>query len=302
MKSLLIATATIFLGSLSASAENIRATAERFLAAVQTGDLKVVEQMVAEDIYFEDPTFSDAGPVKGKEAVMNVYRNYTGGIRNIHSMIMDGFTSGNTAVLTYMFYTEANLAEPDKPQHFAPIMARLTRIVEVKGGKVTRHTDLANYDAMWSAIAEYRGTAFQISSQHLKLAEDYMDALDSNKIDFAEQYVGDDIIFEDPTWGEVYHTGRAAVLNEYRTNYSGGLSNMKKRMTNSFESNGTVILSFILYGDLGVPKEDGTVQIVPVMGKVVRVFKFEEGKVVRHIDLADYDVMKQAVAKVMAAS
>lgn len=139
--------------SFSAAAEDLIDKAEQFVMALEQEDLKTVSEMVADDIMFEDPTWG----VKyaGKDAVLKVYKNYTGGARNLRKLRTEAYESAHTVFLNYSYYAEMNVAPKGEPENYVPLMGRGGRLVSFdKNGKVVRHTDFADYGVVAKAMED----------------------------------------------------------------------------------------------------------------------------------------------------
>ena len=126
--------------------------AQRFIKALETGDLATAEQMIGQQVTFEDPTFGVSH--SGRDQVLEVYENYTGGARVIHKHLLSAYESSNTVVLNYIFYVEMNVAPSGTPENYMSLMAEGARVIRFKGGKVVHHMDLANYTAVNDAIEQ----------------------------------------------------------------------------------------------------------------------------------------------------
>lgn len=155
MKKLLFIAAALFWTSSSSAGEGDIEIAKRFLKALESKDLVTAETLMAEDITFEDPTWSH-DVHRGKETMKEVYRYYTSGTQNIQSHLMSVFESNGTVVLNYMFYVELEIEPGNAAAGTVPMMGAGMRIVGVRDGKVYRHMDLADYDIMKETVAQAR--------------------------------------------------------------------------------------------------------------------------------------------------
>ncbi len=129
--------------SLPVTASDNLETAKHFLTALEKQDLDTVTELVHGDIVFEDPTFGVER--RGKERVLETYRNYTGGIRQLTKYLLYGYESNDVVVLRYVFHAYVDVLRSGAEDGFAPIMGEGLRILRFKGGKIIRHTDLSDY-------------------------------------------------------------------------------------------------------------------------------------------------------------
>lgn len=152
MKRLFLFTAMIFLGSVSAFAENNIDRAIRFVDALEVSDMKTVESFMADDFVFEDPTFGVRH--EGHDNVLELYKGYIGDARNMHKYLLESYESTNTVVLRYSYYIEMNVAAKGKPKDYLPVMALGSRVFDFnREGQIVRHIDVADYGAVQKAIA-----------------------------------------------------------------------------------------------------------------------------------------------------
>ena len=131
-------------------------------------------------------------------------------------------------------------------------------------------------------------------------ATKFVDALEAGNMAVVETMVGEDIVFEDPTWSPQQTKGRQNVLNLYRGDTTGA-PKLSRYTAETFESNGTVVLSAVYYVEIEAETKPGTTALVPVMGRGLKVITFKDGSIVRHIDLADYARVNAAIAAAQKA-
>lgn len=117
--------------------------AQKFLAALESGDLETVQSMAHPDIVFEDPTFGVE--FAGRDVVLDVYRDYTGGSQDLRKHLVKGFETNDVVVLDYIFYVNFVGPDGDGDQTLTPVMGPGLRVIRFKDGLVIRHTDLADY-------------------------------------------------------------------------------------------------------------------------------------------------------------
>lgn len=151
MKKLLITT-VLFLMSTTAQANERIETALHFLKALEASDMATVEQLVHDDITFQDLTW-DGTLHAGRENVLKVYRGYTGGAHNILGHVLNAFESNHTVVLDYVIYAQMDVARDTKPEDRVPMIGRAVRVIGFKDGKIVRHMDMADYDKVKAAMA-----------------------------------------------------------------------------------------------------------------------------------------------------
>lgn len=125
----------------------------------------------------------------------------------------------------------------------------------------------------------------------------FFEQLDTNNMEGLGEFLSDDVVFQDPTFGARYEK-KETVMQVY-SGYAAGASNVQRLLLSSFESKGTVVTTWIMAADMipyiGAPDEHR----VATIGKIVRALEFNaDGKIVQHIDLGDYS---EIIPKIMAA-
>ena len=152
MKQVLVTTVLLVCSAMAAEANDRIEKAQRFLKALETGDMATAAPLMHTDITFEDPTFSDRLH-EGKEALLRIYAGYTAGAHNLKSQMTQAFESNGTVVLDYMYYVEMDLKPGGAPKDRVSLMGRGLRVIGFKDGKIIRHIDLADYGQVNAAIA-----------------------------------------------------------------------------------------------------------------------------------------------------
>ena len=142
MKNFFLTVALVIVGTAASANDNLE-NAKRFLTSLESGDLAFAAEIAHDDIVFEDPTFG--AEVRGKNAVLQAYQNYTGGIRNLSKHLMYGYESNNVVVLSYVFHAYIDVLGTGDESKYAPMMGEGIRVIRFEDGKVIRHTDLSDY-------------------------------------------------------------------------------------------------------------------------------------------------------------
>lgn len=150
--------ALVIVGTAASANDNIE-NAKRFLTSLETNDLSVANQLAHDDIVFEDPTFG--AEVRGKNAVMQAYQNYTGGVRNLSKHLLHGYESNNVVVLSYVFHAYIDVLGTGDESKYAPMMGEGIRVIRFEDGKVIRHTDLSDYVRIQREIDALKNTLLQ---------------------------------------------------------------------------------------------------------------------------------------------
>ncbi len=129
----------------------------------------------------------------------------------------------------------------------------------------------------------------------LQLARGYFQHLDHQQFVEARGLMADSIVFEDPTWGGTAVTDPDEVIKLYSN--TAGFTNVLLDERMAFVSNGTAVIHYVASLDY-LPTEDSPINApVPVIADLVRVATVENGKIVRHIDLAAYSRLQEALAR-----
>lgn len=133
----------------------------------------------------------------------------------------------------------------------------------------------------------------------LQLARSYFQHLDHERFDAARELMADSIVFEDPTWGGTPITDPDEVIELYSN--SAGFTNVVLDERMAFVSNGSAVFHYVASLDI-LPTADSAVKTpVPAMTDLVRMATVKDGKIVRHIDLAAYTKLREALARAAEA-
>ena len=151
------------------------------------------------------------------------------------------------------------------------------------------------------AAAMFLGSVSASATSYIETAKSFIDALDSGHPAEIADLLADDMVFEDPTWG-ASQSGKATVLKAY-TGYTGpNMHNLHKYVTDAFESNGVVVLTYVVHADMDLTPGAAPEDRVGLMGRIIRVVCFnKDGKIMRHTDLADYGQVQRDIAAAKAA-
>ena len=150
---------------------------------------------------------------------------------------------------------------------------------------------------MWGVVAAEPHTQSETQDPSLRLARTYFDHLNHQRLDAARALMADTIVFEDPTWGSTPTTTADALIKAYSA--TAGFSNFLFDERLAFSSNGTVVIHYVVSFDY-LPADSSLESPVPVLGDLVRMATVKDGKVVRHLDLAPYGELHNAVKRAQA--
>ena len=128
----------------------------------------------------------------------------------------------------------------------------------------------------------------------LRLARAYFSDLDNQRFDAARAVMSDTLRFEDPTWNLAIDDPDA-VIEAYGN--TAAFSNVVIKERLAFVNRGTAVIHYIVSLDLAPPEGSNVEQLIPVLADLVRVATINDGKVVRHIDLAAYGEIDKAVRR-----
>lgn len=127
------------------------------------------------------------------------------------------------------------------------------------------------------------------TASEIEVAKRYIQALENGSADEIDHLVADNIVYEDVTWG-VTVEGKAAVSEVYKT-YTVGSHIIDHEVERAYVFRGTVVIRSLVRGSVALVPGSNSDQRITVAIEVVRVITLKDGKVVRHIDLADYQSM-----------
>ena len=133
----------------------------------------------------------------------------------------------------------------------------------------------------------------------LELARSYFQHLDHQRLDAARALMADSVVFEDPTWGAPPITDPEEVIEAYSN--TAGFSNLVFDERFAFVFNETAVFHYVVSLDFTPPDESPVDHPVPVVADLVRMATVKDGKIVRHVDLAAYQRLGDAVAQAEAA-
>lgn len=137
-----------------------------------------------------------------------------------------------------------------------------------------------------------------------KAALTYMATMEQANWDAQRTWYTEDSVFEDPTsdlWGESWRLkGPGAITNFFKTSYeTSGTTGLEYRYQKVFAVKNRVILEFDAIirnnGSFLQSKEPVTVEL-----HVVTILLFKDGKVIHHLDHADYADFNQRLAALKA--
>ena len=129
----------------------------------------------------------------------------------------------------------------------------------------------------------------------IDLARRYFEHLDKQRLDAARELMADAVEFEDPTWGAPAITDPNGILEAYSS--TAGFSNILMNERMAFASNGTAVIHYVVSLSFTPPEDSPVKTPVPIVADLVRMAKVEDGRIVRHMDLAAYSVLKAALER-----
>lgn len=137
-------------------------------------------------------------------------------------------------------------------------------------------------------------------SPDIQLVRQYLSYMDGQQLDQAKAMMHPEITFDDPTWGNAAVQGADAVVAAYQGNMP---DNLLLREQLAFSTNNIVVIQYMGSADLKTPSgdENQAPVTVHVMAPLVRVIGIKDGKIISHIDLAEYDHIKKRTTEVQAA-
>jgi ketosteroid isomerase-like protein len=146
MKKAALFIAVLLTGMSHLSAQELENLSKKYIDAYFSMDQKAYGPMLAENVTWSDPTWSEVDPankpVTGKAAVLAHLKMATAGITNMSYTIEEHFVSGPVAVFEgVMKYTWTD-GNSGKAYDFS---IREVSVLEFQNGKVVRHTDYSDF-------------------------------------------------------------------------------------------------------------------------------------------------------------
>lgn len=127
----------------------------------------------------------------------------------------------------------------------------------------------------------------------IDVARSYFGHMDTQRFDAARRLLSDTVEFEDPTWGGAPLIGPDAVIDAYSN--TAGFSNVLIEERLAFASRGTAVFHYVVSLSFTPPEDSPVKAPVPVIADLVRMATVENGKIVRHMDLAHYPKLELAL-------
>jgi ketosteroid isomerase-like protein len=188
----------------SQAASEPRDVANRLIAALNALDFPALRALYADSAQVEDPTvgMSVAG---GAEIV----KQFEGGYAIVDEsrwLVQGGFTTGSWTVLHGTLYSRLNGDRIGRPGARPEGAQRFVTALQVEGGRVVRHLDFLDYDAWDEAnptvpvpVTRRREARTELAS----LGDRFVGMLNASppSVEVAMTLYGDELIFEDPTFG-----------------------------------------------------------------------------------------------------
>ena len=133
------------------------------------------------------------------------------------------------------------------------------------------------------------------ASENLNTAKKFFDEIHQGKADKIKHLLADNIIVEDPTWG-TSKTKIENALKIYESLNSGAYQTIW-RTIESYEAN-NVVVSIFMVSTIIDPILDAKIEDrVHIMGTMISVLHFKDGKIIKHTDYGDYGQMKAVELK-----
>lgn len=129
----------------------------------------------------------------------------------------------------------------------------------------------------------------------IEIARRYFEHLDNQRLGAARALMADAIVFEDPTWGAASVTDPDQVIEAYSA--TAGFSNILLDERLAFASRGTAVFEYVVSLSFTPPDDSPVKGPVPVLANLVRFATVENGRIVRHVDLASYSALQAAVRR-----
>ncbi|MBL4790594.1 MAG: nuclear transport factor 2 family protein [Kordiimonadaceae bacterium] len=134
------------------------------------------------------------------------------------------------------------------------------------------------------------------ATDNIDTAKRFIRALEAGDMAIVAGLIGKDGTFEDPTFG-ASHKGRDTLLRIYEGYRGGGTTHdLFGYVTNAYESSETVVLTYMVYAAVDLVAGGKAADRLPLMGQIIRVIGFKDGKIIRHTDLANYSRILATIA------
>ena len=156
----------------------------------------------------------------------------------------------------------------------------------------------------FSQLAFAEDNGWKVTAEaDIALARKYSKMMSNNQVKQAMKLVADNVIFADYTWGDDSEIVGKDKLYQAYSSGSNGLHNVLVDERLMFAGRGTVVFHYIFSADSDLGENTKPASRLHGMMDMVQVLTIKNGKIVRHLDFADYDrVMPMLQAKIKAVS
>ena len=274
-----------------------------YLKAYEALDFDKMSSYYHDSVIYEDPiaeaVFKKTGYIKGKTAVVKkIKADYQQKPEYIRITVRESFSSGSYVILNQII---ESLTGTGNKQYLRK--GETLTVLRFENGKIIGQKEFKEYDAFnrQKIFQQTPKKATLFESQNITTALAYMKAYSAWDIDKMGSFYQDSVHFTDYTAIEAFkgsdydHVGKNDVVNFWK-----GIFNNKKpdyvniTVHGVFSTANFVVLHTVfdlLLPDDWTPKSSDKVL---VSLQIKTVLGFEDGKIIRHIDFANYDLyMKQ---------
>jgi len=133
------------------------------------------------------------------------------------------------------------------------------------------------------------------SNKTLTIATNYNQYLNNNQIDDAMKLVDKNVIFVDYTWSGEEVIGKEKLRDIYSAS-ANTIHNPKLDVKKILTSRGTVVIHAVLSGEMDLIENSPVDKRFRGAADIIRVITVKNGKIIRHIDLMDYDSFMPKIA------
>ncbi|MDF2179372.1 nuclear transport factor 2 family protein [Aliiglaciecola sp. CAU 1673] len=127
----------------------------------------------------------------------------------------------------------------------------------------------------------------ETTAEQREVALTYNHLLNIQQVEQAMALVDENVRFSDPTWG-VHNQNKTHLATAY-SSMSGSYHNMQFDIRKVSSSKGTLVIHMIGSADVDLSPDASADQRVHLFADFIRVLEVKDGKIVRHLDLSDYD-------------
>lgn len=257
-------------------------------------DSIVFKDVMLKDLYKMDDTYI------GKEKALSLWKAAFKNKPNyIKIDVKEQFTSGNYVVTVLSL----EISSTSKVQTAISKGEMFTVFKFDKEGKIVEHSDYGDYytwDRQSRSVFKSEHKIERVEEQNVAIAKDYLKMYSRNDLNGMEKYYTDTSNFIDPTANDAFNTnqyvgkGKESVLKTFKEVFDSTKDTyFNFDLKTTFYSGNYVMMNSTFSMILPDTWSEGKNVYVSI--PVLTILKIKNGKILEHIDYANYDLYKKQI-------